>query len=150
MSVTTPAPRAAITAGKKRAAVPAEPPTRPRDAKAAKAAKGTRLSKRPAKVGPNPGAQRTALAFNNAHSMARVGDTLLTLYRQDGDVRLVRRAPGAEPEEIPVASGNTSGIAMSAHGRDVLVTFRDFPPRQKPGSFSLDRVLEEMQEGQPR
>jgi arylsulfatase A-like enzyme len=31
-----------------------------------------------------------------------------------------------------------------------LKTFRDFPPRQKPGSFSLDRVLEELQEGQPK
>ena len=31
-----------------------------------------------------------------------------------------------------------------------LQTFRDYPPRQKPGSFSLDRVLEELQEGQPR
>jgi arylsulfatase len=31
-----------------------------------------------------------------------------------------------------------------------LTTFRDFPPRQKPGSFSLDRVLEELQEGQPK
>jgi arylsulfatase len=31
-----------------------------------------------------------------------------------------------------------------------LGTFRDFPPRQKPGSFSLDRVLEELQEGQPK
>lgn len=26
-----------------------------------------------------------------------------------------------------------------------LSTFRDYPPRQKPGSFSLDRVLEELQ-----
>ena len=31
-----------------------------------------------------------------------------------------------------------------------LQTFQQFPPRQKPGSFSLDRVLEELQEGQPR
>jgi hypothetical protein len=31
-----------------------------------------------------------------------------------------------------------------------LGTFKEFPPRQKPGSFSLDRVLEELQEGQPR
>ncbi|MEJ2089992.1 MAG: arylsulfatase [Gammaproteobacteria bacterium] len=34
--------------------------------------------------------------------------------------------------------------------RDFLATFRDFPPRQKPGSFSLDRVLEELQQGQPK
>ncbi len=33
---------------------------------------------------------------------------------------------------------------------DFLKTFVDFPPRQKPGSFSLDRVLEELQEGQPK
>jgi arylsulfatase A-like enzyme len=31
-----------------------------------------------------------------------------------------------------------------------LKTFVEFPPRQKPGSFSLDRVLEELQEGQPK
>jgi arylsulfatase len=31
-----------------------------------------------------------------------------------------------------------------------LQTFQQFPPRQKPGSFSLDRVLEELREGQPR
>jgi arylsulfatase len=34
--------------------------------------------------------------------------------------------------------------------RDFLVTFQEFPPRQKPGSFSLDRVLEELQQGQPK
>jgi arylsulfatase len=33
---------------------------------------------------------------------------------------------------------------------DFLKTFVEFPPRQKPGSFSLDRVLEELQEGQPK
>jgi arylsulfatase len=31
-----------------------------------------------------------------------------------------------------------------------LKTFAEFPPRQKPGSFSLDRVMEELQEGQPK
>ena len=31
-----------------------------------------------------------------------------------------------------------------------LKTFQEYPPRQKPGSFSLDRVLEELQEGQPK
>jgi len=25
-----------------------------------------------------------------------------------------------------------------------ISSFREFPPRQKPGSFSLDRVMEEM------
>lgn len=33
---------------------------------------------------------------------------------------------------------------------EFLQTFQAFPPRQKPGSFSLDRVLEELQEGQPK
>jgi arylsulfatase len=33
---------------------------------------------------------------------------------------------------------------------EFLQTFAEFPPRQKPGSFSLDRVMEELQEGQPR
>jgi len=28
-----------------------------------------------------------------------------------------------------------------------LATFKDFPPRQKPGSFSLDKVLESLQQG---
>jgi arylsulfatase len=28
-----------------------------------------------------------------------------------------------------------------------LNTFREFPPRQKPGSFSLDQVLQSLQEG---
>ena len=27
-----------------------------------------------------------------------------------------------------------------------LATYRDFPPRQKPGSFNLERVLEKLQE----
>jgi hypothetical protein len=27
-----------------------------------------------------------------------------------------------------------------------LATYKDFPPRQKQGSFSLDQVLEELQE----
>jgi arylsulfatase len=34
--------------------------------------------------------------------------------------------------------------------RTFLQTFQDFPPRQKPGSFSLDRVLEELEQGQPK
>ena len=34
--------------------------------------------------------------------------------------------------------------------RDFLSTFKEYPPRQKPGSFSLDRVLEELQNGQPK
>ncbi len=31
-----------------------------------------------------------------------------------------------------------------------LQTFKAFPPRQKAGSFSLDRVLDELSEGQPK
>jgi arylsulfatase len=27
-----------------------------------------------------------------------------------------------------------------------LATYREFPPRQKPGTFSLDRVLEKLHE----
>jgi arylsulfatase len=34
--------------------------------------------------------------------------------------------------------------------KEFLQTFIDFPPRQKPGSFSLDRVMEELSEGQPK
>ncbi len=30
---------------------------------------------------------------------------------------------------------------------EFLGTFKEYPPRQKPGSFSLDRVLEELQDG---
>jgi arylsulfatase len=33
---------------------------------------------------------------------------------------------------------------------DFLKTIQEFPPRQNPGSFSLDPVLEELQEGQPK
>jgi arylsulfatase len=28
-----------------------------------------------------------------------------------------------------------------------LQSFRDFPPRQKPGSFNLDRAMEAVQQG---
>ena len=41
-------------------------------------------------------------------------------------------------------------VPAQAIVRNFLTTFQDFPPRQKPGSFSLDRVLEELQEGQPK
>jgi arylsulfatase len=33
---------------------------------------------------------------------------------------------------------------------EFLSTFKDYPPRQKPGSFSLDRVIEELAAGQPK
>ena len=34
----------------------------------------------------------------------------------------------------------------SAYVGQWLQSFREFPPRQKPGSFNLDAVLEKMQE----
>ena len=36
-------------------------------------------------------------------------------------------------------------VPAQAYVARFLGTFREFPPRQKPGSFSLDRVLEELQ-----
>jgi arylsulfatase len=30
-----------------------------------------------------------------------------------------------------------------------LQSFKEFPPRQKPGSFNLERVMEAVMEGQP-
>ena len=41
-------------------------------------------------------------------------------------------------------------VPAQAYVKNFLMTFQDFPPRQKPGSFSLDRVLEELQQGQPK
>ena len=41
-------------------------------------------------------------------------------------------------------------VPAQALVRNFLMTFQEFPPRQKPGSFSLDRVLEELQQGQPK
>ncbi|MEJ2140357.1 MAG: arylsulfatase [Gammaproteobacteria bacterium] len=41
-------------------------------------------------------------------------------------------------------------VPAQAIVRNFLQTFQEFPPRQKPGSFSLDRVLEELSEGQPK
>jgi len=29
----------------------------------------------------------------------------------------------------------------------ILATFQEFPPSQKPGSFSIDQVLEKLQDG---
>ena len=36
--------------------------------------------------------------------------------------------------------------ARSSVRRPHLATYADFPPRQKPGSFSLDQVLSKLQE----
>jgi len=41
-------------------------------------------------------------------------------------------------------------VPAQALVKNFLVTFAEFPPRQKPGSFSLDRVMEQLQEGQPK
>ena len=34
-----------------------------------------------------------------------------------------------------------------AYVGDFLKTFREYPPRQKPGSFNLDAVIQTLQEG---
>ena len=31
--------------------------------------------------------------------------------------------------------------------REFLTTFKEFPPRMKPASFSIDQVLEKMEQG---
>jgi arylsulfatase len=41
-------------------------------------------------------------------------------------------------------------VPAQAFVGNFLRTFQEYPPRQKPGSFSLDRVLEELQQGQPK
>jgi arylsulfatase len=40
-------------------------------------------------------------------------------------------------------------VPAQAYVGNFLQTFQEFPPRQKPGSFSLDNVLEELQQPQP-
>jgi arylsulfatase A-like enzyme len=41
-------------------------------------------------------------------------------------------------------------VPAQAYVGKFLQTFAEFPPRQKPGSFSLDRVMEELAAGQPK
>jgi len=41
-------------------------------------------------------------------------------------------------------------VPAQAYVGKFLQTFLEFPPRQKPGSFSLDRVMEQLQDGQPK
>ena len=36
-------------------------------------------------------------------------------------------------------------LAAQAYGAKFLETFREFPPRQKPASFSIDQVMEKLQ-----
>jgi hypothetical protein len=38
-------------------------------------------------------------------------------------------------------------VPAQAYVTDHLQTYVDYPPRQKPGSFSLDQVLQRLQEG---
>ena len=38
-------------------------------------------------------------------------------------------------------------VPAQAFVGDHLKTYIDFPPRQKPGSFALDQVLQKLQEG---
>ncbi len=41
-------------------------------------------------------------------------------------------------------------VPAQAYVGNFLATFQEFPPRQKPGSFSLDNVLDKLSEGQPK
>jgi arylsulfatase len=36
-------------------------------------------------------------------------------------------------------------VPAQAYVAKFLETFKEFPPRQKPGSFSIDQVMENMQ-----
>ena len=38
-------------------------------------------------------------------------------------------------------------VPAQAYVGQFIGTFKDYPPRQKPGSFNLDRVLASLQEG---
>jgi len=111
-------------------------PEGPHKTRTGKVGKTSKAGKSPPNIGPASRAQQTVLAFNNAASLARVGDTLLTLYRDSGDVKLARSAPAAEGAEaspeatttttattVTVASGNASGVALAVDGQDVLVLF---------------------------
>jgi arylsulfatase len=41
-------------------------------------------------------------------------------------------------------------VPAQAFVANFLSTFKDYPPRQKPGSFSIDQVLESLQTGSAR
>jgi arylsulfatase len=41
-------------------------------------------------------------------------------------------------------------VPAQSYVGNFLATFQEFPPRQKPGSFSLDNVLDKLSEGQPK
>jgi arylsulfatase len=38
-------------------------------------------------------------------------------------------------------------VPAQAYVGQFLMTFKDFPPRQKPSSFSLDQVMQKLQQG---
>jgi hypothetical protein len=38
-------------------------------------------------------------------------------------------------------------VPAQAYVGQFLMTFKDFPPRQKPASFSLDQVMQKLQQG---
>jgi arylsulfatase len=38
-------------------------------------------------------------------------------------------------------------VPAQAYVAEFLMTFKDFPPRQKPASFSIDQVMEQLQSG---
>jgi arylsulfatase len=39
------------------------------------------------------------------------------------------------------------GASLSSRSGTGLASFKEFPPRQKPASFSLDEVMQKIQEG---
>jgi arylsulfatase len=41
-------------------------------------------------------------------------------------------------------------VPAQAYVGKFLMTFKDYPQRQKVGSFSLDRVMEKLQESSPK
>jgi hypothetical protein len=58
-------------------------------------------------------------------------------------------ADGARPN-IVVIWGDDIGITnLSCYGdvTDFLATFQEFPPRQKPGSFSVGEAMEMLMKG---
>jgi hypothetical protein len=53
------------------------------------------------------------------------------------------RRPGRERRRV---LADLVMVPAQAFVAQHLATYKEFPPRQKPGSFSLDRVLEKLQE----
>jgi arylsulfatase len=86
-----------------------------------------------------------------AHGLEVWQDPLVTL--RFPKLFNLRRDPfeRADHETIGYAQWRMERLFMLAPGAayvgKFLGTFREFPPRQKPGSFNLDRVLESLQTG---